>query len=376
MKHALIGVIVGAWLAGGQPPDANRDVTVDQLRAVVVEAAHERDAEIARRITPLHLTERLTAAGVEKIDDALHLGPETQAALRMLADSSAFLDPPPAEIPARATPSIAEQQTMINGAVHFVAVTQRRLPDFSAARTTYSFDDRPTLLSLKGWATAGTMHADGDFSQEITFRDGKEGAGTQQARASSAGKDAILKGLTSTGEFGTLQGVILLDMVHGKLAWSHWETTHAGAVAVFQYDVSEAQSHYVVDYCCVRNYADSESYSPVSSNLPNSYHGTPGYHGTLSIDPATGAIMRITVEASLKSSEPITDGAVAIDYGPVTIGDKSYICPVHSVAISVVRSQIEGLYAPRAVRRINEVEFTNYHPGGATAQMVMPAASQ
>ena len=148
-------------------------------------------------------------------------------------------------------------------------------------------------------------------------------------------------------------------------------------MAVFRYDVPEAQSHYQVDYCCVRNYADSESYSPVSSNLPNSYHGTPGYHGTLSIDPATGAIMRITVEASLKDSDPITDGSVAIDYGQVRIeGDKSYICPVHSVAISVARSEIEGLYAPRAVRRINEVEFTNYRGYGAAEQMLVPAASQ
>ena len=87
--------------------------------------------------------------------------------------------------------------------------------------------------------------------------------------------------------------------------------------------------------------------------------------------------MRITVEASLKSSAPITEGGVAIDYGLVTIeGDKSYVCPVHSVAISVVRSQIEGLYAPRTVRRINEVEFTHYHRYGATAEMVMPGARQ
>ena len=219
------------------------------------------------------------------------------------------------------------------------------------------------------------MHDDGKFSQEITFRKGKEVVGAQQATAS--GKVTTPLGLTSTGEFGTLQGVIVLDMVHGKLAWSHWETTGAGEMAVFRYEVPEAQSHYQVDYCCVRHYADSDSYSPVSSNLPNSYHGTPGYHGTLSIDPATGAIMRMTVEASLKNSEPITDGSVAIDYGQVRIeGDKSYICPVHSVAISVVRSEIEGLYAPRAVRRINEVEFTNYHGLGAAERMLVPAASR
>ena len=165
-------------------------------------------------------------------------------------------------------------------------------------------------------------------------------------------------------------------MAHGKLLWSQWETTGAGTVAVFQYNVPEAQSHYEVDYCCVRSYEDPGSYTH-SAGAPNAYHGRPGYHGTLSIDPVTGAIMRITVEALLRDSDPITDGGVAIDYGSVTIeGDTSYICPIRSVAISTSRSQITGDFAPRMVRRINEVRFDNYHRFGATVQMVIPAASQ
>ena len=162
--HALIGLIFAASLAGGQPPDSNGSVTVDQLKTLLVDASHEPDTKIAHRIVALHLTERLTASGLEKIDDALQPGPETREVLRLLADSSAFLDPPEAEIPARAAPSIAEQQTVINGAEHFVAVTERQLPDFGATRTTYSFDDRPTPLLLKGWAQPGSMHDDGIFS--------------------------------------------------------------------------------------------------------------------------------------------------------------------------------------------------------------------
>ena len=375
--HALIGVIVGAWLAGGQPPDANRDVTVDQLRAVVVEAAHERDAEIARRITPLHLTERLTAAGVEKIDDALHLGPETQAALRVLADSSAFLDPPAGEIAAREAPSIPEQQAMLNAAVHFVAVTLKGLPDFFATRTTQSFDDLPTVVTHSGWAPSGPMHGDGVFDQEIAFRNGKEVVGARKAVDSGKKNPGVPPGLTSTGEFGTLQAMILRDLAHGKLLWGYWQTTSAGRVAVFQYSVPENQSHYEVDYCCVRSSEDPASYGGVGSDhSANAYHGRPGYHGTLAIDPATGAIMRFTVEALLKNSDPITEGGVAIDYGRVSIdADKSYICPVHSVAISVALSQTSGEFAARSVRRINDVTFDKYHRFGATVRM-LPAGTQ
>ena len=373
MIHSMIGFIFAAWLAGGPSPEGNPGVTVDQLRMLLVEASHEPDAEIAHRIASVHLSERLTAAELQHFDDALHPGPHSGEALRLLADSSAFLDPPRAEIPARAEPSIAEQQAMLNAAIHFVAVTLKRLPDFFATRTTQSFDDLPMEVTHSGWVPGGTLHADGTFSQEITFRHGKEVVGARQAN----GKPAILSGLTSTGEFGPLQAVILRDIAHGTMLWSHWETTPAGVVGVFQYKVPEEQSHYEVDYCCVRSYEGPTNYSPVPGGIANAYHGKPGYHGTLSIDPETGAIVRVTLEALLKGSDPITDGGVAIDYGLVTIeGDKSYICPVQSVAISETRSQIAGDFAPRMVKRINEVAFTDYHRFGATVQMVAPTGSR
>ncbi len=373
MLQPWIGFVFAAWLAAGQLPAGNSGVTVDQLRTRLVEASHEPDAAIAQKIRSLHLSERLTPATLTDLENSLRAGPQAREAMRLLADSSAFLDPPAGEIPARAAPSLTEQQAMTNAAVNFVAVWLKRLPDFFATRTTQSFDDLPTIATHSGWVPAGEMHADGTFGQEITFRQGKEAVG---ARRKAGGKAAILSGLTSTGEFGPLQALILRDIAHGTVLWSHWETTPAGAMAVFQYDVPQAQSHYEVDYCCVRSYEDPSNYTNLPEGIPNAYHGRPGYHGTLSIDAATGAIVRITVEALLRDSDPITDGGVAIDYGSVAIeGDKSYICPVHSVAISVTRSQVEGDFAPRMVRRINEVEFTDYHRFRATVQMV-PAGSQ
>jgi hypothetical protein len=377
MVPPLIGFIVAAWLAAGPPSAADQQsVTIDQLRTLLLDLAHEPDSQIAQRVGSLRLSERLSDAGLQQIDNTQHPGRQTREALRLMADSSAFLDPPTEEIPARAAPSIAEQQAMMNGAVQFVAVTLKRLPDFFATRTTQSFDDLPLLTTSSSWAPNGEMHADGTFSQEITFRNGREVAGARRAKASSLGKVAILSGLTSTGEFGSLQAVILRDIVHGNLEWGHWETTPSGVVAVFQYAVPATQSHYEVDYCCVRSYQDPTSYRGFAfGGIPNAYHGKPGYHGTMSIDPATGAIVRITIEALLRQSDPITDGGVAIDYGPVAIeGDKTYVCPIRSVAISVTRSQVAGAFTPRIVRRINEVTFDNYHLFHATVQMVTPAS--
>jgi len=41
---------------------------------------------------------------------------------------------------------------------------------------------------------------------------------------------------------------------------------------------------------------------------PSLYTDKPGYHGTLSIDPATGAILRIALEADLKTGDSIGPG--------------------------------------------------------------------
>ncbi|MFP5230471.1 MAG: hypothetical protein ACLGXA_22875 [Acidobacteriota bacterium] len=371
MLPPLIGLAFAVSLAAAPPPSANPSVTVDQLRALLTQRSRDRDAALAHRLGALQLSERLTGAELRSLDQTLHPGPKTHDTLRLLADASAFLEPPPDEMPVRPAPSLPEQQAMIDRAVRFVAVTLSRLPDFFATRTTRTFDNLPPIVLHAGSVRAEEMQPDGVFSQEITFRDGKEVLGHRLTKRFS-GVGFFPAGLTSTGEFGPLPAIILHDSAHGRVAWSHWETTLTGVVAVFQYMIPHGKSHYEVNYCCVKGVDDLSTALP--TGMANAYHGRPGYHGTFSVDPDTGALVRITLEALLKASDPITDGGVAIDYAPVPIeGDKSYICPVHSVAISVTRSLMPGEVEPHMVRRINDVEFTDYHRFRATVKMVLPA---
>ena len=69
---------------------------------------------------------------------------------------------------------------------------------------------------------------------------------------------------------------------------------------------------------------------------------TPAYHGYLSIDPNTGAVLRIAIEAELSSGDPIERAATVVDYGRVAIGGQDFICPIRSVAISLQQAP----YAP------------------------------
>jgi len=68
-----------------------------------------------------------------------------------------------------------------------------------------------------------------------------------------------------------------------------------------------------------------------------------GYHGEIAVDPSDGSILRVTVIAELKLDNPITSANLAVDYGPVEIGGRTYICPVKSVAVSDVRMVVQKL---------------------------------
>ena len=356
------------------PPSlAAKRVTVEQLRQILTEqqAAHKADSDIAQQVGSVELTERLTGTALEALVAQSNPGAKTMLALDLLGDASSFLELPASELPTKAPPDVATQQAMMNAAVNFVAVTLKHLPDFLATRVTRSFDDKSLAVTHSGWSPQSDLHLAGTFSSEITYREGREildnappGAKPKQIPSPA--------GLTSKGEFGPILSTILIDAQKGKIAWSHWEQTPAGLAAVFHYQVPKEASHYAVNFCCVRNSEDPRTYQPGSENT-NSYHGTPAYHGTLSLDPASGAILRVTLESELKSSDPITRAEISVQYGSVEIGGKSYLCPIRSIAISLAQTHGGGDMSDRSILRINEASFTEYHRFGSTTR-ILPGA--
>ncbi len=360
-----------------------RQVTVDQLRQAIDArlASHDTDESLARYLGDLQLTEQLTGPARDTILSTHQLGPKATVALELLGDSSTFLEPPGAEAPANTVPAAANQQAMLNAAVHYVADTFKRLPNFLAIRETRSFDDTPLVVTHSGWAPSRTaLHLAGTFEQQVTYRDGKEEALLSKT---TSGKDArrgaAPPGLTSTGEFGPILVTVLRDASKGKIAWDRWEATKSGAAAVFRFEVPSGSSHYEVNFCCVRSFEDPNAYGagggagPASDNF---YRGTPSYHGTVTIDPASGAILRITVDPELDPDGPVSRSAVAVEYAPVEIGGATYVCPVRSIAISNAKMRLGGDMGDRTVLRINEVTFTGYHRFGSTSRIISNAENR
>jgi hypothetical protein len=265
----------------------------------------------------------------------------------------------------------------MNAAINYSGVTLHRLPNFLATRMTRSFGNTSEVVSRSGWSPVDEMHLAGTYTQEITYRDGHEVVNHPQDPAGKTKQPPSPTGLTTSGEFGPVLAVILSDAAKGKVNWSHWEQTPAGVAAVFTYRIPSEASHYPVNFCCMRNVEKSSAYGGRFQSGPaNSYHGTPAYHGTLSIDPATGAILEMTLESELKQTDPITRAAIAVAWGKVEIGDVAYICPVRSVAISETLTDAGGDMIPGLLRHINEVTFTGYHRFGSTVRVVADTPAQ
>ena len=312
------------------PAVAVKRVTTDQLERVLSSAHGKPDAKTAQQLTNLELSERLSAEKLAHWEADLP-GPESRQALVALADASAFLNPPAAEIPSTPPPDADAQRKIVALALDYANKTVSKLPDLFATRDTIRFEDTPAR-QLDDGSVAGSfapyepLHPVARNSDVVYYRDGKE------VVDSEAGKDQQSKsapsGLTTWGEFGPILTTVLVDAAHGTMNWSHWEQGSAGLRAVFTYATPKATSHYQVNYCCVLNNNEYRLFKQLSS-----------YHGEIAIDPASGAILRLTVAAELGKADPIAKADILVEYGAVEIGGATYICPLRSVSISLVHQQ-------------------------------------
>jgi VWFA-related protein len=388
---------------------AAKRMSADQLQQLLASgaAAHRTDDAIAQQLTNVELTARLSSSAFQQMVSASP-GPKTQQMLRAIADASVFLDPPASEIPARPIPDVAAQRFMLSQTIHYAARTLHALPDFLATRQTEHYDDSPQPLTPGAWPARAGLAFRTQTQTPVAFRDGREtddpsfnastpGAAKKPSLSKvSAGKDSKKRpapapnvGLTSWGEFGPILEIVLVDAAKGKLGWAHWEQWDGKPVAVFQFSVDRTISHYNVQFIgrdfgerIGSSYGSANGGGPSKGQVKDS--GTAltgevaGYHGRLTIDPDTGAILRITIQADLRSSDPIQKADIMVEYGSVQIGDSQHICPTHSVSVSLSHSLYQSSPISPLVdiveTQLNDVKFTDYRRFGSEAKLIMSAA--
>lgn len=337
------------------PAFAIKRVTVAQLESALTANHGKSDSEIARRISGMELTERLSAAKLEKWKKELS-GSEAQHALTAMASGSAFFDPPPNEIPSDPAPDAENQRQLINRAGLVMQGTLTKLPNFFADRIITMFEDTPpaavTSSHMPYFLPYQPLHQVDRFTAQVFYRDHKEVV--DWGETTNADPDSASLGLVTSGEFGPILQMVLADSSQGKLNWSHWEQGADGSLAVFRYTVPREKSHYQVTFCCV----------PVGSR--SLYKQFSGYHGEMALDAINGTIRRLTVQADLMAPSPMTKAELMVEYGPVDIGGKTYICPLKSVTLVVAQEQTAKAPA----------EYLNWTPNSSASSPDDPVVMQ
>jgi VWFA-related protein len=371
-KLALLFFLAGIAL----PAFAARNITVAQLEQVLAAAHGKVDAKLAQQLSDLQLTERLSASRLSRWEADLP-GPESRRSLVLLADLAAFLDPPAAEMPTTPAPDFPAQRRIIALTVDYASKTLHQLPNFFATRDTVRFEDTPQgFRADNSEIPYQPLRPAGRSTDTVLYRDGNEVVDTSAAKGNK--NQPATQGLITTGVFGPVLATVLVDAAQGKLAWSHWEQGAAGPRAVFRFAVPREKSHYEVEFCCVT--ADNGSYRV--------FQQFSGYHGEMAVDPANGAILRLTLQADLKPADKMVRSDILVEYGPVEIGGKTYICPVKSVSISDAPAlgpnafgfqryrggallEHDNQTAPVHLRTmLNDVVFEQYHLFHANARML------
>jgi VWFA-related protein len=354
-----------------QPSFAARRVSVRELEQILDTANTEQDGELANQLAGLELSERLDSNLLSLWTNRLR-GKKSIAALVILADESAFLEPPAAEILPDRAPDRDAQRQIILGTAKYLHEVIPKLPDFFAIRTTTEYE-QPSPQKAATWKTAPSDQVLREAVTEkatLRYRNGHEEQDTEKRKASS---NARKRDLNLIGVFSPILGSVLGDATQSNsiLIWSHWVQGERGREAVFRYFVRAENPHYNVKYCCL---VDGRTFLM-----------SPRYLGEVTIDPGTGAILRLTImaelgwilEPNLNPVLPAKGAAAMIEYGPVEIGGKEYVCPRRSVVTMRVRTvttlttwgETFNVYGPYETR-LNDIMYTDYHKFGAEARML------
>ncbi|MGB6831020.1 MAG: hypothetical protein WBE41_23440 [Terracidiphilus sp.] len=306
-------------------------VSIAEFDQSLAKIQNLRDKEGARWIAGMTLKGRPSAIDRARWQ-AEFKGEKARLALTAVGDIAEFLPPPESAIPDATVPAIATQVKMIEQTASYIKQTLPRLPNLLAVRTTARFEittrkqlvqqeETPRLNQSISWQpkyeALGTMNGQvlyfgGDWQFVVAYRDGQEVTQSQIGD----NRHPPPPGFETKGEFGPILMTVFGDALKGSITWSHWEKSTNGQLAVFHYSVPHDVSHYKVE------------------NASNGSIELPAYHGEFAIDPVTGAVYRIALTAEGSRSSASQESNIAVEYGPIEIGGRIYVCPVHGVAYS------------------------------------------
>jgi VWFA-related protein len=350
------------------PRPGTEKVTVAQLEELV-----HAQTGLARKLENLELTERLTTPRLDALLNRIHSERERQA-LTADADLSIALAPPPDEIVNRPPPPVEEQRAILGRTFDYLQNSIPKLPDFYAMRNTVRFEEPPgrpdEIWKLPHQDRA--LHFATEEHATVLYRNGQEVVEKKQKLGKRRVAGARARGLETRGTFGPILTYVLTAAATSPstLRWKRWERGKDGDLAVFFYRVASTNSVPELKYCCL---PEGDGTTPYQNKADD--------YGEFALNPDTGAIMRIVINADLDEERdpdvPLIRSQIMVEYGPEGLGGKTFICPQRSVEVSRGRSERQlhewgmafSLYSYFETM-INDATFGGYHKFGSEARIL------
>lgn len=282
--------------------------------------------------------------------------------LQAITDRLGVPGPPGEQISADPPPSNAVQQQTLSSAVGYLQRTIPMLPDFFATRTTVQYGEISPGREAQQEQPEIPLHVVARSTASVLYRDGAEIVDVFSGKSRETDR-----ALETYGTFGPLLSAVQSALnLSGAVTWHRWEQDPDGRRAVFNYVVSSAFSKYNVMGCCLPDGGGRRGFTVM-----------PGYRGEIALDPATGAILRVELDADLQGFVPADRSDMMVSYGPVQIGGKTYILPMRSISMVRRRSVWdlwewgEGFrtWGPYETS-INVFTFTDYHMFRASSRIL------
>jgi len=185
-------------------------------------------------------------------------------------------------------------------------------------------------------------------SMEIVYEKGQESYRNVAVNNKPTSKKVEeLEGSWSTGEFASTLLDVLSPATNAVFRFRRQSVVSGVQARVYDFDVEQAHSHWHVQ-------AESQSIHPA-------------YRGSLWLDPESGRVLRIEMQArSLPKDFPFDTIESAVDYAKVRIGSREFLLPAHAESLSCQRG------TPNCSR--NTIDFRNYHKYEAESNIEFSAS--
>ncbi len=350
------------------PGWCGKSISVGQLEDLVrsLQQAGKPDVEVANALKQVELTEQLTPVRMNDLISRVP-GAQSSAQIFILEGRAADLIPPPSELPNLLQPSPDLRQSMLDKAYAWIAGTYDNLPPLSASLTTLRFQDSMDAIAGSGGLQGGAQ-GDATFSKPATFMHYINSTqkrvifqrGVEQFQGDKVNTAWGANGMIEIQQPSpSLALVFRQALASGSLRWTRWQNVYGKAAGVFTFSVPRKDSQFEINVCCfpnVKQFGVATFYTALTGptlapdqptakgaasggaegNLQtsaewNHYRAIVPYHGEIFVDPESGIIIRVVVEAEPAQTAVVHQQSIRIDYGPVPVGGRVSILPVRTV---------------------------------------------